>query len=1163
MHNVIRGVATAAVLVLASTALGDVGPPVKIRLVKELVQPAVAGEEYQGTFEVLVGADATLDSITVEGVGWQGLEVDAADVIDVHAGDAFRFNFIGTPGTLQQRVQVKVVFDGRSITKTFDLSPERFARIGKPDRVSGVDALGRAAPVHPILNRQPSSNVAGQSLHFLGRIAYQRPTSPSDGTPITVGVESMWFEVMDEDDIIDETIYSGYTDPFGYFDVNVTWDDCDPLGCDDPDIYLRWETDNDVVNVQRSDLLEEDYSWSTQDNTIGDFTGSEVDFGTVMPGDPGQYPAMHIHNSIMRAYHYILLNSGTGIDVAEVDVQWPEDESGSGAFYTPGFQEIHIALSRQWNEDTHTHEYGHHFLENYSVNPEPDYENGICDTDVPGHCLWCPETDHDAWNEGWPNWLADVVTRFYPLGYAGYQPYTTRSQENIQATCSCCIPGNPCCAQNNMPNDPFLTEGYAGALCRDIEDATQDDHDGDAVFDCDTDAASFGPTQIFHVVIVDKPASIVAFIGAFRARFPQFDQDLWSTVRNVSPQFSFPLPPPTVVSQTQGCKTYVEGDTLSLNVQGNGSLLRYQWRRDGVNSSDSATVTGSSSPTLVISPLSLGDSGNYDCVVQTCDGTLSVTSTPIRVHVFPARGGGTNAAAFGRNDIGQLGNGLPPWYSAPLSATPLDGLWGVVSVSGGDFFATALRSDGTVWAWGWGRSGELGTSSVYTSTPVQVPGISDVIAISSGGGGGFGHTLALKADGTVWAWGYNGYGELGVVPGGGGGTPIRVPDLDCVTSVAAGSFHSIASRSDGTVWTWGYNGDGERGNGTIGGWDHTRMQVPGLTDAVAVSAGGYHALVVRSNGTVAAWGRNTEGQLGDGTFVTRGYPVLVANLTNVRFVTAGVFHSLSILDDGAVRVWGDNSSGQLGTGDFTRATLPTQPIGITSALDIAGGYYHTIILRPDRTVWGCGANGNGQLGTPSLNYFLTAIQIPSLQNVENVDAGDSQTFILSPGVGPAIHQQPANLTVTAGQQAQFSVAALGPQPFTYQWSRAGNDLVDGNGVSGANSATLALNPTSGVMAGSYTVRIQNGFGQAISLPATLTVNCVAGDVNCDGFIDRQDAADLADCLNGPGRPRPAACEQGAFAALDANHDNDVDLRDAAVFQRCFAGEEVIDPECAQ
>jgi hypothetical protein len=126
----------------STAAWADVGPPVKIRLVKELVQPAVAGEEYQGVFEVLVGANGTLDSIIVEGVGWQGLEVDAADVIDVRAGDVLRFNFTGTPGIAQQSIRVQLVFDGRSVTKSFDLSPERFARLGKPGRVASVDVQG-------------------------------------------------------------------------------------------------------------------------------------------------------------------------------------------------------------------------------------------------------------------------------------------------------------------------------------------------------------------------------------------------------------------------------------------------------------------------------------------------------------------------------------------------------------------------------------------------------------------------------------------------------------------------------------------------------------------------------------------------------------------------------------------------------------------------------------------------------------------------------------------------------------------------------------------------------------------------------------------------------------------------------------------------------------
>ncbi len=1172
-----KQIAFAALIVffVSSAVQADVGPPVKIVIPPDKLQPATSGHEYVGTIEIKVGANGQLDDFQLSGEGWRITLLGPAGPVDVRAGTSHLIEFRGTPVDASKPLMFSATFDGRRVSKRIDLGQEFFENAGKPGKAASLDALGRATPFRAdqLAVEQSSTNTAmGQSLHLFGRIAYQRPTSPSNATPITVGAGSLWFEIMDQDDVFDETIFSGYTDAYGYFDINTSWDDCDISGCDDPDIYIRWETDNDVVNVQRDDVLEEDYSWSTADAPWDDFEGSEINFGTLMPGDPAQYPALHIHNSITRAYHYILLQSGTGIDVEEVDVQWPEDPDRS--FYNTFYEEIHIGASRQWWEDTHTHEYGHHFLENYSVNPEPDYCNQICDPDPDdddcGHCQWCPETGHDAWNEGWPNWLADVVTRSYPIDYqfddgTPFQPYKTRSQEPITTICD-----------NGMPNDPLTTEGYAGALVADIEDSAQDDHSGGvfncngpaASLDCTRDALALGVDEIFTVVTQDQPSTPLGFLQAFRNRYPQYDQDLWSTATNVAGAYSFVPPTPEIVTQSPECKFNIAGQPLSLVVQGNGSALRYQWERFNVDVNNDAVTTGVQCSTLTFNPLTAAHAGIYRAEVFTCDQSSSTMSDPIRVTVFPARGDGTRGASFGRNDLGQLGNGLTSSNSQPLTATPLDGLSGVVQVSGGDFFATALLSDGSVRAWGWGRSGELGPLSTLTATPVQVTGISDAIAISSNGGGGFGHTLALKADGTVWGWGLNTYGQLGfpLYAGGYGSTPIpkQVPQLDCVTSVAAGSYFSIASRSDGTVWTWGRNGDGELGNGTVGAGTYTPTQVPLIIDAVAVSAGGYHALVVHSNGTVSAWGRNTEGQLGDGTFVTRGYPVLVSGLTNVRFVTAGAFHSLTILNNGSVRVWGENNGGQLGTGDFVRATIPIQPIGITSALDIAGGYSHTIILRSDRTVWGCGVNYAGQLGTPSPPlHVLTAVQIPGLVNVENVDAGDDQTFILSPGVGPAIHQQPANRTVTAGQQAQFSVAAIGAQPFTYQWNRAGNVLLDGSGVSGTNSATLTLNPTSGATAGSYTVRIENSFGFALSVPVTLTVNCPNGDGDCDGKIDPVDAANLAQCLNGPGRPRPPACEAAAFGNFDANNDNDVDLRDAAVLQRCFAGEDFIDPACGQ
>jgi hypothetical protein len=128
-----------------------------------------------------------------------------------------------------------------------------------------------------------------------------------------VGADNVYYEVIDEDDISTEVIHAGFTDTDGYFDVVVQWDDCDIAGCDDPDIYLRWELDNGVVAVQRSDILEEDYHWSTEDEIIDDFEGFDVDFGVLMPSDWGQHASMHIHNQITRVHRFIQTHGSVAI----------------------------------------------------------------------------------------------------------------------------------------------------------------------------------------------------------------------------------------------------------------------------------------------------------------------------------------------------------------------------------------------------------------------------------------------------------------------------------------------------------------------------------------------------------------------------------------------------------------------------------------------------------------------------------------------------------------------------------------------------------------------------------------------------------------------------------------------------------------------------------
>lgn len=290
---------------------------------------------------------------------------------------------------------------------------------------------------------------------------------------------------------------------------------------------------------------------------------------------------------------------------------------------------------------------------------------------------------------------------------------------------------------------------------------------------------------------------------------------------------------------------------------------------------------------------------------------------------------------------------------------------------------------GAVWAWGWNGYGQLGNGTTNDSMlPVQVTGLTDAVAT----GGGKEHSLAVKSDGTVWAWGYNGYGQLGHEPGDGdsvteaGGyyrpNPVQVPGLTGVVSVAGGNLHSLALKGDGTVWAWGFNGYGQLGhdNSTdsvlpnLDRYNPFPTQVAGLTDVVAVSGNCWHSLAVESNGTVWAWGYNDHGQLGDGTTEWRDAPVQVTGLTGITAVSAGFYHSIALKSDGTAWTWGLNERGQLGNGTTTSSLIPVQVSGLTGATTVGAGELHCIALKDEGTVWAWGDNSHGQLGDGSPLY---------------------------------------------------------------------------------------------------------------------------------------------------------------------------------------------------
>ena len=216
------------------------------------------------------------------------------------------------------------------------------------------------------------------------------------------------------------------------------------------------------------------------------------------------------------------------------------------------------------------------------------------------------------------------------------------------------------------------------------------------------------------------------------------------------------------------------------------------------------------------------------------------------------------------------------------------------------------------------------------------------------------HSLALRSDGTVFAWGSNLNGQLGNAGAAIQPTPSQVAGLSNISAIAAGQSHSMALVADGTVRAWGYNAYGQLGNSSIAS-SGTPVTVGTLANIKAISAGGNFGLALSGNGTVYSWGDNRLGQLGNsGTPTSYTSPVPVSDSTNVTAVAAGFQHGLALTAGGAVYSWGDNSYGQLGNGSNVGSTTPVQVLGLANVTKIAAGYYHNLAYEGNGLALGMG-----------------------------------------------------------------------------------------------------------------------------------------------------------------------------------------------------------------
>lgn len=315
----------------------------------------------------------------------------------------------------------------------------------------------------------------------------------------------------------------------------------------------------------------------------------------------------------------------------------------------------------------------------------------------------------------------------------------------------------------------------------------------------------------------------------------------------------------------------------------------------------------------------------------------------------------------------------------PASAAP--------AIAAGTSHTAVLTSSGTVWAWGANASGQLGLGNTTAkTTPTEVTSISGVSAIAAGGDS----TYVLKTDGTVWAWGKNSSGQLGDGSTTQRNAPVRVGTLTNVIALAAGSTHGLALKGDGTLWAWGGNTSGQIGDGTTT-QRTSPVQITSLgTSVVAVAAADQHSHAALTDGTIKGWGRNTSRELGDNTTTSpRTSPVQTGTLSGIATVTAGTFHAFGLDASSAVSGWGRNSDGELGDGTSTNRATPVSLSALTGAVSLRGGDGHTVVALAAGTVWTTGLNTNGQLGDGSTTGRTSLGQVSGPDSIVSVAAGPS------------------------------------------------------------------------------------------------------------------------------------------------------------------------------
>lgn len=313
------------------------------------------------------------------------------------------------------------------------------------------------------------------------------------------------------------------------------------------------------------------------------------------------------------------------------------------------------------------------------------------------------------------------------------------------------------------------------------------------------------------------------------------------------------------------------------------------------------------------------------------------------------------------------------------------------TVAAGYSHTVAVRTDGSLWVWGSNNHGQLGNS---TDAPVNIPTKMGTANDWKTVAAGWAHTVALKTDGSLWAWGYGGLGQIG----NGSFTlnfnpPQQIGTAKDWQTIVAGDGHTVALKADGTLWACGNNFSGQLGNGTTFG-KNIPTQVGSDSDWQTVMAGKLHTVALKKDGTLWAWGKNTLGALGDGTTTNSRVPKQIGTATNWKTISAGSDHTIAIKTDGTLWIWGDNTYGALGDGTTTTKNVPTQIGTSTDWKTVDGGVNYTIAVKTNGSLWAWGYNADGEFGNGTKINSLVPVQIGTENNWKMIDGGSIHTVAI-------------------------------------------------------------------------------------------------------------------------------------------------------------------------